>query len=117
VTDHPDHPGDGEDHLETIAVTAGREGSGDSLAPVLFPSTTYQVDSLDAHRRDTGRPRSTQYYSRFGSPTVRDFEDLVAELEGAEAALAGASGMATLSSVLLTFCSSGDHVVATRQLF
>ena len=36
---------------------------------------------------------TTGFYSRFGSPTVRDFEDAVAELEGAEAALAVASGM------------------------
>ena len=36
-------------NAETTAVTAGRTHSGDSLAPVLFPSTTYEVDAVKAH--------------------------------------------------------------------
>ncbi len=102
---------------ETTAVTAGRSASGDSLAPVLFPSTTYVVDEVADHAAMVAAARPTQLYSRFGSPTVRDFEDAVAELEGAEAAIAAASGMATISTVLLGLCSQGDHVVATRQVF
>jgi cystathionine beta-lyase/cystathionine gamma-synthase len=107
----------GEPNLETVAVTTGRRFSGDSLAPVLYPSTTYQVDSLQEHLGLAGSPRPPRYYSRFGSPTVRELEDAVAELEGAEAALAAASGMGTLTSIVLGLCSSGDHVVAARQLF
>jgi cystathionine beta-lyase/cystathionine gamma-synthase len=104
-------------HLDTIGVTAGRAGSADSLAPPLFPSTTYSVDEVAEHAAMVSEPRSTRFYSRFGSPTVRDFEDAVAALEGAEAALAGASGMGTITAVLMGLCSSGDHIVATRQLF
>ncbi len=104
-------------HLDTTAVTAGRAASGDSLAPVLFPSTTYTVDEVAEHAAMVGRPRPTKLYSRFGSPTVRDFEDAVAELEGAEAALAAASGMGAISTLVLALCSQGDHVVASRQLY
>jgi cystathionine beta-lyase/cystathionine gamma-synthase len=104
-------------HLETTAITTGRSASGDSLAPVLFPSTTYQVADLDAHLGHVGAARPERYYSRFGSPTVRELEDAVAELEGAEAGLAAASGMGTLSAVLLGICGAGDHVVAPRQVF
>jgi cystathionine beta-lyase/cystathionine gamma-synthase len=104
-------------HLDTTGVTAGRAGSGDSLAPPLFPSTTYSVEEVAEHAALVGAPRSTRFYSRFGSPTVRDFEDAVASLEGAEAALAAASGMGTVTSVLMGLCSSGDHIVATRQIF
>jgi cystathionine beta-lyase/cystathionine gamma-synthase len=112
----PDQP-PADPHIETTAVTAGRRASGDSLAPVLFPATTYQVSSVAEHAEMVATPRSTKLYSRFGSPTVRDLEDAVAELEGAEAALAAASGMGTLTSVLLGLCSAGQHVVATRQIF
>ena len=104
-------------HLDTTGVTAGRAGSGDSLAPPLFPSTTYSVEEVAEHADMVATTRSTRFYSRFGSPTVRDFEDAVAELEGAEAALAAASGMGTVTSVLMGLCSSGDHIVATRQIF
>jgi len=48
---------------------------------------------------------------------VREFEDAVAQLEGAEAALAASSGMGTVTSVLMGVCSAGDHIVATRQIF
>lgn len=104
-------------HPDTTAVTAGRASSGDSLAPVLYPSTTYTVAEVAEHAAMVASPRPTKLYSRFGSPTVRDFEDAVAELEGAEAALAAASGMGTVTSVLMGLCSSGDHIVATRQIF
>lgn len=110
----PDTP---RPHPETTAVTAGRHASADSLAPVLFPSTTYTVDTIAEQAAMVAQARPTKLYSRFGSPTVRELEDLVAELEGAEAALASASGMGTVTAVLLGLCSTGDHVVATRQIF
>ena len=111
----PDQPPD--HHLETTAVTAGRGASGDSLAPVLFPSTTYTVDTVAEQAAMVAAPRPQKLYSRFGSPTVRELEDAVAALEGAEAALASASGMGTVTAVVLGLCSSGDHIVATRQIF
>jgi cystathionine beta-lyase/cystathionine gamma-synthase len=70
----------------------------------------------DARRRATGT-RSGEFYSRYSNPTVRSFEDAVAELEGAEASLAFASGMGAISSVVLALCSSGDHIVAQRNLY
>ena len=103
--------------IETRAVSGGRSFSGDSLAPVLFPSTAYQVAEVDDHRRLGATARPSKYYSRFGSPTAREFEDAVAELEGAEAGLAFASGMAAVTAVVLGLCSSGDRVVASKQLF
>jgi cystathionine beta-lyase/cystathionine gamma-synthase len=103
--------------FDTRAVRAGRQWSRDSLAPVLFPSTTYEVASVDDHRRMAATPRTAHYYSRFGSPSVQEFEQAVAALEGAEAALASASGMAALSGVVFGLCSAGDHIVAQRQLF
>lgn len=104
-------------HLETKAIAAGRRFSSPSLAPVIFPATTYEVASVDDHVAMAGTARPSHYYSRFGSPTVREFEDAVAALEGAEAGLAFASGMAAVTGVVLGLCSAGDHVVVQRQLF
>lgn len=109
--------GDPTPNIETTAVTAGRSASAGSLAPALFPSTTYEVATVAEHAAMVASARPDRLYSRFGSPSVREFEEAVAELEGAEAALASASGMASVSSVLLGLCSSGDHIVATRQVF
>jgi cystathionine beta-lyase/cystathionine gamma-synthase len=112
----PDQPSP-EPHLETTAITAGRGASGDSLAPVLFPSTAYTVETVAEQAAMVGTTRPRKLYSRFGSPTVRELEDAVAALEGAEAGLASASGMGTVTAVVLGLCSKGDHVVATRQIF
>lgn len=109
--------GSGSWRADTRAVRAGRRHSGASLTPVIFPATTYEVASVDEHRQMAGQARPAHYYSRFGSPTVRDLEDAVAELEGAEAGLAFGSGMAAISAVVLGLCSSGDHIVAPRQVF
>lgn len=103
--------------FETRAVRSGRQWSGPSLAPVLFPSTTYEVPSIEDHAALSGMPRSSHYYSRFGSPTVQELEVAVAALEGAEAGLAAGSGMAAISAAVFGLCSSGDHIVAQRQLF
>ena len=56
-------------------------------------------------------------YSRFSNPTVGMFEQRMAELEGAEAAWATATGMAAVSSALLAMLKAGDHIVAAKALF
>jgi O-succinylhomoserine sulfhydrylase len=56
-------------------------------------------------------------YSRFSNPTVAMFEQRMAELEGAEAARATASGMAAVTAALIGQLKVGDHVVAAKALF
>jgi O-succinylhomoserine sulfhydrylase len=56
-------------------------------------------------------------YARYGNPTVRMFEDRIAQLEGAEDAFATASGMAAVNAALTSMLSAGDHVVSARALF
>jgi len=102
---------------ETLAITVGRDASGSSLAPALWASSTWQSEGLDdAHRRATS-VRQGDFYSRYANPTVQSFEHAVAELEGAEASLAFASGMGAIASTVLALCSSGSHIVAQRQLY
>jgi cystathionine beta-lyase/cystathionine gamma-synthase len=101
----------------TRAITAGRNASGRSLAPALWASSTWESESLDdAHRRATSI-RHGDFYSRYCNPTVRSFEEAIAELEGAEESLAFASGMGAIASTVLALCSAGSHVVAQRQLY
>jgi cystathionine beta-lyase/cystathionine gamma-synthase len=102
---------------ETLAITAGRAASGASLAPALWASSTWESDSLDdAHRRATTL-RHDGFYSRYSNPTVRSFEQAIAELEGAEESLAFASGMGAVASTVFALCSTGSHIVTQRQLY
>lgn len=61
--------------------------------------------------------RSETFYSRFSNPTVTQFERSIAELEGAETALAFGSGMGAIASVVLALCSSGSHIVAQNNMY
>ncbi|MGH9117252.1 MAG: trans-sulfuration enzyme family protein [Acidimicrobiales bacterium] len=102
---------------ETTAIRAGRQHSQSSLASVLWPSTTYFYPSVDEQLALATTAHPAMFYARNGSPTVVQFEAAVAELEGAEAALAFGSGMGAITSVVLALCSQGDHVVAQRNTF
>jgi O-succinylhomoserine sulfhydrylase len=56
-------------------------------------------------------------YSRVANPTVRMFEERLALLEGAEEAVATATGMAAVHAALMSQLRAGDRVVASRLLF
>lgn len=56
-------------------------------------------------------------YSRYGNPTVAMFEERMRLFEGAQAAMATASGMAAVHSALMSFLRAGDHIVAAKALF
>jgi cystathionine beta-lyase/cystathionine gamma-synthase len=111
-----DNQRDGLDQ-STIAIRSGRVHDPRALAPTLSTSTTWVSDSLDAARAAAVVPRSDRFYARYANPTVGDFEDAVAALEGAESALAFGSGMGAVATVVLGLCSSGDHIVAQRQTY
>ncbi|MGK2957415.1 MAG: trans-sulfuration enzyme family protein [Acidimicrobiales bacterium] len=108
---------EGSYHLETQAIVAGRSANGRSLSTPLWATTTYETASIEEGLRLATTPRVTEFYSRYGNPTVRAFEEAIAALEGAEAAQAFASGMGATSSSVLAMCSQGDHIVAQSQLY
>ncbi|MBS2965688.1 PLP-dependent transferase [Actinocrinis puniceicyclus] len=112
--------------LATRAVHAGRDDLADlglHAAP-LDLSTTYpsrdsrgEAERLDAFGAGEVPP-GPPVYARIGNPTVARFENALAELEGCEAAVAFASGMAALSACLLAAVGAGKpHVVAVRPLY
>ena len=102
---------------ETAAILAGRDEGETSLAPVLFPTSVFEFSSIAEGRGLATAVGAERFYSRYGNPTINAFEAAIAELEGAEAARAFASGMGAISAVVLGLCSSGDHIVAQRQIY
>jgi O-succinylhomoserine sulfhydrylase len=83
----------------------------------LFLSSGFVYDSAEqAEQTFLGEVEHFQY-TRFGNPTVQMLESRLALLEGAEACRATATGMAAVSSALLSHLKAGDRVVAARALF
>lgn len=106
-----------EPGIDTRLVQSGRAHNGAALAPVIWSSSTFATPTVEEGRRMALSVGATQFYSRYGNPTVNNFEEAVAELEGAEAARAFGSGMGAVAAVVLGLCSTGDHVVTQRQLY
>ena len=98
--------------LPTRVVTAGRRYQGSSLDVPLWANSTWQTEGLDDTRKRATGMRPADFYSRYANPTVRAFEDAIAELEGAEDALAFGSGMGAIASTVFALCSAGDQLQA-----
>mgnify|MGYP002714602023 CR=1 FL=1 len=102
----------------TLLVRGGQARSNfDETSEALFLTSGFVYDSAEhAEAAFTGAAPHYQY-SRFGNPTVTALEARLAALEGAEACRAVATGMAAVSSALLSHLKTGDRVVASRALF
>lgn len=106
------------DHFDTLAVRAGQlrsEFQEHSEALFLTSSFVYK-DAAEAARRFANEEPGF-IYSRFTNPTVTMFQDRLAALEGAEACVATATGMAAIASTVLGMLKSGDHIVSSRSVF
>jgi O-succinylhomoserine sulfhydrylase len=103
---------------QTRAVRAGQIRSNfDETSEALFLTSGYAYPSAEEAEKTFKGESSHYQYSRFGNPTVSMFQDRLAALEGAEACLATATGMAAVFYSLLALLKSGDRIVAARQLF
>jgi len=101
----------------TLAIRAGRTHNDTALAPVLWASSTFVANSFDQAKQFAADITEPKFYGRNSNPTVVDFENAMAELEGAEASRAFASGMGAVSAVVLGLCSAGDHIVAQSHIY
>lgn len=104
--------------FDTLAVRAGtlRSEFGEhSEALFLTSSFTFKSAAEAAARFANADEGYT--YSRVGNPTVRMFESRLAQLEGAEDALATSSGMAAIFTAVTAVLRAGDHVVCAANAF
>ena len=100
----------------TRAIWSGRSANDRGLSVPIWATAVWESDSAEhAMRWPTRGARRILFASR--QPTVSAFADAVADIEGAEGALAFASGMGALASVVFALCSTGSHIVATTQIY
>jgi O-succinylhomoserine sulfhydrylase len=105
-------------HLDTLAIRAGQERGpeGEHSEPIFLTSSYVFPSAADAAARFAGEQEGN-VYSRYTNPTVRTFEVRMAALEGAEQAVATASGMAAILSTCMALLKYGDHVICSRSVF
>lgn len=104
--------------FETRAIHAGAEHNKSSaLTPPIMQSSTFRLPSAEAGAAFTKSTAPAEFYTRWGNPTTKQFEAVMASLEGSEEALAFASGMGAISALFFATLNAGDHMVVGRAIY
>lgn len=106
-------------HFETLSIHGASEKDNPkrALNYPIFMTSTFTFDSLE-HADATFAFETQDYvYTRGNNPTIKLFEQRMALLEGGQAAVAFASGMAAISTVLLSLLKPGDQLLTHHMLY
>ncbi|HUO86973.1 MAG TPA: PLP-dependent transferase [Thermoanaerobaculia bacterium] len=106
--------------LSTRAVHAGETSPPPPWLPVvapIFQTAPWSFASVAELEAAYADERGTAIYSRQGNPTVRVLEEKIAALEGADDAVAFASGMAALATTLASVVPAGGRLLAADELY
>jgi cystathionine beta-lyase/cystathionine gamma-synthase len=103
----------------TRCVHAGEErhGTNASITTDIAQASVFVMPSLDELRRYAEGKSSAYMYSRYANPTTTVAEQKIAALEGAEACVVTASGMAAEMAIFMALCESGDEIVSMLDLY
>ncbi|CAO3360929.1 trans-sulfuration enzyme family protein [Azospirillum melinis] len=118
MTDHPSNRGRWSG-LSTRAIHLGYDPASEqgALTPPVFMTSTYAFETAEDGAALFRGEKDGYIYGRTKNPTQSVLEARIADLEGAEAGLAVASGMAAISATLWTLLSAGDLVVIDHTLY
>jgi methionine-gamma-lyase len=88
-----------------------------ALNPPVYLNSTYAFESTAQGQKRFLGEEPGYVYSRVGNPTETVLEQKLADLEGGEAALAVASGMGAITSLIWSFVEPGDEIIADKTLY
>ena len=104
--------------FDTLAVRGGLLRSDfQEHSEALFLTSSFVYKNAAEAARKFANEEQGYIYSRFTNPTVTMFQDRLAALEGAEACVATATGMAAIASTVMGSLKSGDHMISSRSVF
>jgi len=97
--------------LASAAVYQAPDAATGAIAPPIHVSSSFQYDEAIYQEVVAGARETVNIYGRCGNPGERLFQDHLARVEGADAVLATASGMAAVTTTLFGLLKQGDHLV------
>lgn len=103
----------------TRAIHTGTENGNENgaLVPPVYMTSTFTFENAEQGAALFAGEEQGHFYSRISNPTLSLLEETIASLEGAEAAMATASGMGAITSTLWTFLSQGDEIIVDKTLY
>lgn len=104
--------------IDTLAVRAGtaRSQFGEHSEALYLTSSFVFDNAAQAAARFSGEEEGF-VYGRFSNPTASAMQERLAALEGGEACIATASGMAAILSTVMALMKAGEHIVAAQSIF
>ena len=84
-----------------------------AVSPALHQTANYTIEG-EEHLKEIDIPLGPNFYGRRGNPTSARLSKVINKLEGGEAGMIFASGMAAVSTTLMALLKAGDHVVAQK---
>ena len=107
--------------FHTRAVHEGESNQSGALITPICQTATFKFKTLDEAKSAVEfaleREAPAYAYTRFNNPTHAALEKKIASLENGEAALATASGMAAIATVILTLMKKGDHLISGNGIY
>ncbi|HEY5407604.1 MAG TPA: aminotransferase class I/II-fold pyridoxal phosphate-dependent enzyme [Ginsengibacter sp.] len=101
---------------EAIRIQTTRTNEMEHSTP-LFLTSSFCFDNAEEMRATFAGETEDNIYSRFSNPTVNEFVAKMVALEGAEAGVSTASGMAAVFASFMALLKKGDHVVSCNAVF
>ncbi len=104
--------------FDSLAIRAGQQRTPEGEhSEAIFATSSFVFSNAQQAADRFGGEEPGNIYGRFTNPTVNAFERRLAALEGGEACVATATGMAAIMSVCVALLKQGDHIVSSPSIF
>ncbi len=85
--------------------------------PPIFQTSNYLYDDVESGTDILVGKKPGYVYSRYSNPTIEALNQLMVDIEEGEAALSFGSGLAAISTTILSYCKPGDHIVSSSLIY
>jgi O-succinylhomoserine sulfhydrylase len=104
--------------FDTLAIRSGHRRTAElEHSEAIFATSSFVFENAAQAAARFAGDEPGNIYSRFTNPTTQAFEERLAAMEGGEACIATASGMAAIMSLCVAMLQAGDHIVSSRSVF
>lgn len=104
--------------FDTTAIRFGyKQTEQKEHSEAIFPTSSFTFDSAEDAAKTFAKEQEGNVYARFTNPTVDAFANRLAALEEGECGIATSSGMAAIFATIMSLLKSGDHLVASKNMF
>jgi O-succinylhomoserine sulfhydrylase len=104
--------------FDTLAIRSGHRRTAElEHSEAIFATSSFVFENAAQAAARFAGDEPGNIYSRFTNPTTQAFEERLAAMEGGQACVATASGMAAIMSLCVAMLQAGDHIVSSRSVF